>query len=102
MITLDDGTIVEADSDHEPENENVEEEGPIEDFGDQDVSSGDELFVAIRSLSAHVSTEDEQRLNIFHSRCKVQGKICMLIADGGSSANCVSTLLVDHLKLPTT
>jgi hypothetical protein len=42
-----------------------------------------------------------QRSNIFQSECKIQGKVCKLIIDGGSFANVVSSDLVHALSLST-
>ncbi|KAH0724933.1 hypothetical protein KY284_000798 [Solanum tuberosum] len=44
----------------------------------------------------------EQRENIFHSKCLIQGQVCILIIDSGSCANLASAAMVDYLKLPTT
>ena len=43
--------------------------------------------------------EGEQRLNIFHSRCTVQGKVCSLIIDRGNYANVASLSMVEKLNL---
>ncbi|KAF1888418.1 hypothetical protein Lal_00011188 [Lupinus albus] len=40
-----------------------------------------------------------ERNNIFHSRCLVQGRVCLLVIDGGSRANLVSSRLVSKLNL---
>ena len=40
-----------------------------------------ELLVLRRALSSRKGDQDEQRENIFHSRCTVQGKVCSLIVD---------------------
>lgn len=39
------------------------------------------------------------RTNIFHTRCKIGGKVCNIVIDGGSCENMVSTVMVDKLKL---
>jgi hypothetical protein len=61
---------------------------PLED------SDGDELLVEeslVISRTLHVQVkEDEtnqQRENIFHTRCYVQSKVCGLIIDSGSCVN---------------
>jgi len=41
-----------------------------------------ELLVLRRALSNQKGVKDEQRENIFHSRCTIQGKVCSLIIDG--------------------
>ncbi|CAL1407602.1 unnamed protein product [Linum trigynum] len=44
---------------------------------------------------------DEQRDNLFHSRCEINGKIASLVIDGGSCANLISTYAVEKLELKT-
>ena len=44
---------------------------------------------------------EEQRKNLFHTRCHVQGKACSVIADSGSCTNVVSTFLINRLRLST-
>ena len=59
-----------------------------------------ESLVVRRALNIQVKEEGvEQRGNIFHTRCLVEGKVCSLIIDGGSCANVASTILVEKLKL---
>ncbi|KAI5650217.1 hypothetical protein M9H77_36222 [Catharanthus roseus] len=67
---------------------------------DDDVLS----LVTIRALSAQTFDDNmiEQRENIFHSKCKVEGRIANLIIDSGSCVNVASAYLVEKLKLPTT
>ncbi|KAF7808359.1 Retrovirus-related Pol polyprotein from transposon 297 family [Senna tora] len=43
---------------------------------------------------------NEQRENIFHTRCLVNNKVCSLIIDGGSVTNFASTTMVEILNLP--
>ncbi|KAF8106381.1 hypothetical protein N665_0141s0004 [Sinapis alba] len=59
-----------------------------------------ELMVARRSLNLQTKTkESEQRENMFHTRCMVQGKLCSLIIDGGSCTNVASETMVQKLGL---
>ena len=60
-------------------------------------------LVVSRLLSAQPqqNKEMEQRRNIFHTRTKVLNKSCLVIVDGGSCTNCVSTDFVEKLDLPT-
>ena len=44
---------------------------------------------------------NDQRENIFQTKCKIKSKICDLIIDGGSETNCVSKDLVQTLDLET-
>ena len=46
--------------------------------------------------------EEEQRENLFHTSCRVQGNLCALIIDSGSCTNVVAASLVEKLKLNTT
>ena len=47
------------------------------------------------------SKNSDQRENTFQTKCKVQGRVCDLIIDGGSESNCVSKQLVNELNLET-
>ena len=63
---------------------------------------GGELLVTRRTLSVQIKEEDtleQQRDNIFHTRCHVQGKSCNIIIDSGSCTNVVSALMVEKLGL---
>ena len=76
-----------------------------EDGSDEEPQPNEECLVTIRSLNAQPKEEDEpeeQRTNIFHSKCHVDNKVCMLIIDSGSCTNLASTYLVDKLKLKST
>ncbi|XP_057526414.1 uncharacterized protein LOC130805648 [Amaranthus tricolor] len=44
---------------------------------------------------------NDQRENIFQTKCKIKNKVCDLIIDGGSKTNCVSKDLVQTLDLET-
>jgi len=58
-----------------------------------------ELLVLRRAMSGLKSDKEEQRENIFHSQCTVQGKVCSLIIDGGRCANVASSSMVEKLDL---
>ena len=59
-----------------------------------------ELLVTRRLLNAQPKAkEDEERENLFHTRCLVQEKVCSLIIDGGSCTNVASAELVEKLGL---
>jgi len=75
---------------------------PLED------SDGDELALLVReslvirrTILVQVKEDEinEQRENIFHTRCSVQSKVCGLIIDSGSCFNVCSTNLVSKLTL---
>ncbi|WZY86898.1 hypothetical protein YC2023_033282 [Brassica napus] len=58
------------------------------------------LLVARRTLSLQSKAEEqEQRENLFYTRCLVQGKVCSLIIDGGSCVNVASETMVKKLGL---
>ena len=57
-----------------------------------------ELLVLKRALGDLNEENEEQRENIFHSKCTVEGKVCSLIIDGGSCTNVVSLSIVDKLN----
>ena len=59
----------------------------------------EELLVLRRAFGSLKGAKKEQRENIFHSRCTIQGKVCSLIIDGGSYANVASISMVKKLNL---
>ena len=78
---------------------------PPKDACDDDVEypvKGKSL-VARHALSAQVKEDDmeQQRENIFHTRCHIDNKVCSMIIDWGSCTNVASTTLVEKLNLPT-
>jgi len=68
---------------------------------EKEVDEG-EMLVLRRVLNRQKSAKDEQRENIFHTRCTIQGKVCSLIIDGGSCANVVSLSMIEKLGLQAT
>ncbi len=84
------------------ETENVtfssEEEG--------DYKSDHKSLVVMRILSSHdriiEKNHEEQRTNLFHMKCKVLGKTCLVIVDGGSCTNTVSEEFTKKIALTTT
>ncbi|RVW67724.1 hypothetical protein CK203_063283 [Vitis vinifera] len=56
-----------------------------------------ESLVARLALSSQVKEDDmeQQRENIFHTRCHINNKVCSMIIDGGSCTNVASTTLVE-------
>jgi len=99
VITLIEWTAVKED--FEEEESEVESELEIEETQDEVIEEADEgeLLVLRRVLSNEKGDKDEQRENIFHTRCTTQGKICSLIIDGGSCANVVSLSMIEKLGL---
>ncbi|KAF8048139.1 hypothetical protein N665_2648s0001 [Sinapis alba] len=60
------------------------------------------LLVARRTLSLQNTPEEqEQRENLFYTRCMVEGKVCSVIIDGGSCVNVASETMVKKLGLKT-
>ncbi|GAV90673.1 hypothetical protein CFOL_v3_34079, partial [Cephalotus follicularis] len=59
-------------------------------------------LVIRHALHVKVVADNDQRENIFQSRCIIKEHVCSLIIDGGSCTNVAATTLVDKLKLPTT
>ena len=54
-------------------------------------------------LNTHIKVDDveQQRENIFYTRCRINNKVCSVIIDGGSCTNVASTILVEKLNLAT-
>lgn len=97
MIMLDNGEVeTESEEDEMP---------PLEEASDEGIEYPvvGESLVARRALNTQIKVDDmeEQRENIFHTRCYVNNKVCSVIIDGGSCTNVASTTLVETLGLPT-
>ena len=96
MITHDNGEVMiesEDDSDGMPE---------LVDASDDDgvvyPVTGESLITRC-ALNTHIKLDDaeQQRKNIFHTRCHVNNKVYSMIIDGGSFTNVASTILVEKL-----
>jgi len=61
----------------------------------------EEMLVIRRALNVQRSAKDEQRENMFHRRCTIQGKVCSFIIDSGSWSNIASSSLIKKLGLQT-
>ncbi len=99
MILKEDGSF-ESETDEEDDEmprlvEKVEKE-----VVEIDAEAG-QVFVNLRALQTQVVEHDQQRHNIFHTKCRVMDKVCLTIIDPGSCTNVASSYLVDNLKLPT-
>ena len=91
MILLDSGEMIS-----EEEKEEASEEETI------DYPVRGELLVTRRSLKVQSKPEeDDQRENLFHTRCTIYDKVYSLIIDGGSCTNVASESLVEKLGLKT-
>ncbi|KAL4319494.1 hypothetical protein GQ457_18G009550 [Hibiscus cannabinus] len=67
----------------------------------QSFETGDVLVIK-RSLTTQPTQDNQQRENIFHTRCLVNNKVCVVIIDGGSCTNVASSIMVEKLSLKTT
>ncbi|KAL4274030.1 hypothetical protein GQ457_13G020230 [Hibiscus cannabinus] len=96
MLLRDNGEI---ESDHEEDNGEVV---LSEDEEELEYAVEGEVLVVKRSLNTQVMEGEQQRENIFHTRCHVNGKVCFVIIDGGSCINVTSSLMIEKLGLATT
>jgi len=98
MILSDDGEIVST-----SEETNCDEMPPLEDAGDLEYDVGDEVLVIRRLLSVQTKEDDveQQRENIFHTRCVINDKVCSIMIDSCSCTNVTSATLVRKLGLNT-
>ena len=93
----------EIESEDKQEDEEADDMPPLEDAYDGQCAVEGESLVARQVLSAQVKEEENnQRENLFHTRCFVNNKLCSVIIDGGSYTNVASTKLLEKLALPTT
>ena len=79
----------------------VDDEEENQEEVEEEANEG-EMLVLRRVLSGQMGAKDEQRENIFHSRCTVQGKVCSMIIDEGSCANVVLLSMIEKLGLQAT
>ncbi|KAL4325112.1 hypothetical protein GQ457_11G027410 [Hibiscus cannabinus] len=96
VMFLKDGGEIESEQDEEVESE------VHTDHEDLEYAVDGEVLVVKRSLSIQCVEGEQQRENIFHTRCHIQGKVCSVIIDGGSCTNVASSLLIEKLGLATT
>lgn len=95
--------VMNARGEIESEDESNEHEEDIEsdEEGEEQEPAVGDLLVARRVLNAQAKEDDNQRENLFHTRCHVNGKVCSVIIDGGSCTNVASSDMVDKLQLQT-
>ena len=97
--------VMKDDGDIDSTDEEVEDEmHALEDASDDEGAAYllDNLsLVSRRALTAQIAEDEteQQRENIFHTRCSVNGRSCSMIIDGGSCTNVASTALVARLGL---
>ena len=95
--------ITRVDGEVETESKGDDDQMPShEDACDDDVeySVEGESLVARCALSAQVKEDDmeQQRENIFHTRCHINNKVCNMIIDRRSCTNVANTTLVENLN----
>ena len=86
------------------EEENEDDcEDELEETQEKVVEEADEgeILILRRVFSNQKGVKDEQRENIFHTRCTVQRKVCSLIINGVSCANIVSLSMIEKPGLQT-
>lgn len=97
--------VVRANGEIESASSSEDEMPPLEDCSDVDVEEpvhGDWLVTRrALSLKPKGDGDEEQREDIFHTRCHVRDNVCTLIVNSGSCTNVASTLLVEKLTLHT-
>jgi hypothetical protein len=98
MILRDDEEIVST-----SEESDCDDMSPLEDAIDLEYAVGDKVLVIKRSLSVQTKEDDveQQRENIFLTRCLINNKVCSMIIDSGSCTNVASVTLVRKLGLNT-
>ncbi|XP_042027216.1 uncharacterized protein LOC121774397 [Salvia splendens] len=104
MVIGQDGSVYSEEDEEDGEGVGTKEVSPDTDIA---FSSGEEedtplrAMVVLRMLNVQPNLEEhkEQRCNIFHMKCKVKSKTCLVIIDGGSCTNVVCDRLVAKLGL---
>ena len=94
----------EGDMESESDKSDCEGMPPLEDIDEDELAlpvAGS--LVIRRTLQVQVMKDEsnQQRENIFHTRCYVQSKVCGLIIDSGGCVNVCSITLVSKLNLST-
>ena len=76
---------------------------PLEDYSDVKYPIDKKALLIQRSLNIQIKDGDveQQKDNIFHTRCHINNKVCGMIIDSGSCVNVVSVILVRKLNLNT-
>ncbi|KAL3574710.1 hypothetical protein D5086_022811 [Populus alba] len=98
MLTRDNGEV-ESKSDKSES----EEMPPLVDCSDEEIAypvEGEALVIR-HALNKQIKEDyvNQQRENIFHTRCHIQNKVCSMIIDVGSCVNVASDTLVKKLNL---
>jgi len=84
MILIDDGEIVFNNKEFD-----CDEMLLLEDASELEYVVGDKVLVIRRSLNVQTKKDDveQQKENIFHTRCLINDKVCSMIIDSGSCTN---------------
>jgi len=83
-------------------NDSDDNDGEVEESDGELKANVGELYMIRRMLGSQVKAEDaSQSENIFHTRCSVNGNVCLVIIDGGSYTNVVSSRLVSKMNMDT-
>ena len=100
VITLAEWDAVKEEVAEEEKEETIEanEEEEEEIIAKADES---EMLVLRREPSSQKGEQEEQRENIFYSRCTIQGKVYSTIINSGSYANVISLSMIERLNLQT-
>ncbi|PKI66193.1 hypothetical protein CRG98_013446 [Punica granatum] len=86
----------------ESEDEGVDEEVSRGARGENvEFSNEGGMLMICRVLSSKTKLEEEQRENLFRTRCTIQNKVCGVIINSRSCTNVASTTLVEKLNLAT-
>jgi len=98
MLRRDNGEV-----EYESDKSKIEEMPPLVDCSDEEIAYPveGEAWVIRCAVNMQIKDDDidQQRENIFHTRCDIQNKVCSMIIDGGSCANVASDTLVKKLNL---
>jgi len=100
VITLAEWDAVKEEVAEEEKEESVE---ATEEGEEQIIAKADEgkMLVLRSALSSQKREQEEQRENIFYSRCTIQGKVYSTIINSGSYANVISLSMIERLNLQT-
>ncbi|KAL4310201.1 hypothetical protein GQ457_01G019830 [Hibiscus cannabinus] len=99
MLLLETGEIESESEEEEPNPPKEDVDG--DDDSVQSYATGEALVIK-RSLNAKPTQDDQQREIIFHTRCLVNEKVCVVIVDGGSCTNVASSIMVEKLEIQQT
>ena len=103
------GLFVDSRGAFKEQGDGEEQEAAFDEDGEaeEELLSGDaesgSLFMVRRVCFTPRKAEDgdEQHHNLFHSRCKIGGKVCQLVIDSSNCENVVAEEVVEKLALET-